>query len=150
MFLIETKDILAGKPRPPVVGPCGCGVGCNEEISRDGKWLVHCVDDSSGSHLHYDSLDPAVKKSGNVELGWQMNKTASYFPDFSPDVKYLVYAHWDTESKDWYQSGVNGDLFVSRWPADGVSVRITWHGGFTQHPQWWGPKNQAGDQGGSR
>jgi Tol biopolymer transport system component len=139
MYLLDLKEILAGNAKPPVLGKAGCGLGCNEEVSPDGKWLVHCLDDRSGAHLHYDSLDPAKKESGDVKLGWDSNKTASYFPDFSPDGKYLVYAHWDTEGSNWHHPGVISDLYVARFPADGVNVRITWHGGFTMQPQWWGP-----------
>jgi Tol biopolymer transport system component len=75
-------------------------------------------------------------------------------PHWSADGRYLAYAtyvsardrlfcvmdvDWDTEGSNWHHPGVISDLYVSRWPADGVNVRITWHGGFTMQPQWWGP-----------
>jgi Tol biopolymer transport system component len=83
-----------------------------------------------------------IEKGGKdeaVNLGWPRD-TDNYFPDVNPDCKYMVYGHWKTVSgdKDRYSTAA-ADLYVCRWPPDGVSARITWHGGTTQNPHWWGP-----------
>jgi Tol biopolymer transport system component len=125
--------------RPKVAGKFGA-IGCNQEITPDGKWVVHVIDWANGSGIFRVPFD--IEKGGKdeaVNLGWPRD-TDNYFPDVNPDCKYMVYGHWKTVSgdKDRYSTAA-ADLYVCRWPPDGVSARITWHGGTTQNPHWWGP-----------
>jgi Tol biopolymer transport system component len=89
-----------------------------------------------------------------VNLGWPKG-TTNYEPDFSPDTRYLVYTHYEVKdtpenrskagrSPYWYACRQQAELYVCRWPADGVNVRITWNGGAGQ-PQWWAPAAKPDD-----
>ncbi len=121
------------------------GHPCNAEISPDGKWIAWVMDTfkCEGSWLFYAPMKTALKKGtygAKLDLGWQP-RSVNYFPDFSPSCKYLVYAHGESMKgvKSWTLKK-GQELFICRFPADGVSVRVTWLGGAAQHPHWWGKK----------
>ncbi|MBA4388416.1 MAG: hypothetical protein C0404_10580 [Verrucomicrobia bacterium] len=123
--------------------------GCNNEISWDGTTMIHVIDEKDGSwifHYPYDPMKSVGIKGKPVELGVARN-SMNYFPEFAPDMKYVAWGHWDTwegrgQPKANVYNTTAADLYVCRWPANGVSVRITWHGGTTQNPSWTaaGPK----------
>lgn len=142
----KIADIIAGESKPRGVF---LSSGCNNEMSPDGKWLVHVLDSKTGSWISYYPFDPEKKtRSESANLGVP-RETMNYFPEVSPDNKYMAWAHWKT-TEAWKTRGANryaaadAELYVTRWPPDGVSVRITWHGGTTQNPEWWAPPPAAG------
>lgn len=145
-FYVEVAEILGGADKPGK-HPHG-GRGCNQEVAPDNKWIVHVLDYKDGSWLYRFPFEPGKKnKTSALDLGWP-RASQNYFPEVSPDCKYLVYGHWETAScgKDRYTTNA-ADLYVTRWPPDKVNVRITWHGGTTQNPQWIAPpeaKKKAG------
>jgi Tol biopolymer transport system component len=75
----------------------------------------------------------------SLKLGWPQ-PSVNYFPDFSPDGKHMVYAHADMEPgvKSW-ELKARQELYVTRFPDCGVTVRLTWNGSANQHPHWIGP-----------
>jgi Tol biopolymer transport system component len=114
--------------------------GCNGELSPDGQWITWVVDTAGnlGGWLCYAKFDPTGGKvqGQNLNLGVDKN-SVNYFPDFSPDSKYLVYVHAEQQKgvKSWTLTSQQ-DVYVCRFPADGTSVRITWTNAACQHPNW--------------
>jgi Tol biopolymer transport system component len=121
----------------------GGGHVCNGEVSPDGKSWAFVVDTDGclGGWLSYVPLDyeKPAKGGGELKLGWKRG-SINYFPCFSPDGKYLVYAHGEQQAgvKSWMIS-VQQELYVTRFPGCEATVRITWNGAGNQHPHWWGP-----------
>jgi hypothetical protein len=114
--------------------------GCNGEISPDGKWITWVVDTAGnfGGWLGYAPFAPGDPKAKGQDLNLGVDKdSVNYFPDFSPDSKYLVYVHAEQQKgvKSWTLTS-HQDLYVCRFPADGVSVRITWTNAACQHLNW--------------
>lgn len=136
-FYLKIEEIIAGaeKPKPVKHG----GRGCNQEVTPDNKWIVHVTDYKDGSWICRLPFEPGKRgKSQGLELGWP-KATQNYFPEVSPDCRYMAYGHWES----WDRSKRSGryetnaaDLYVTRWPPDGVNVRVSWHGGTTQNPHW--------------
>jgi hypothetical protein len=52
----------------------------------------------------------------------------------------MAYVHAEMQDgvKSWLLKAKQ-EVYVSRFPPDGVNVRITWNGAANQHPHWWGP-----------
>jgi Tol biopolymer transport system component len=120
------------------------GHPCNGELSPDGKTWVYVVDTNKclGGWLCLRPMDYEKPGPGgaNLPLGWK-ESTVNYYPDFSPDGKYLVYAHAEQQTgvNSW-ELKTNLELYVTRLPKCEATVRITWNGAANQHPHWWGPK----------
>jgi Tol biopolymer transport system component len=120
--------------------------GCNEEFSKDGKWIAWVQDTYSdrGGWLHYAPFDPLKKVKGKkLPLGWDKT-SVNYYPDFSPGGKYLVYSHGEQQKGfKSYTLKSKLELYVTTFPDCKVTVRITWNGGANMHPHWWGPAPTA-------
>jgi Tol biopolymer transport system component len=116
--------------------------GCNLEVSKDGKWVCWVVDTygEAGGWLHYAAFaDGKASNSRKLELGWKDN-SVNYYPDFSPDSKYLVYSHAENQpGVASYSIQSRQDLYVTRFPDCKATVRITWTNAAAAHPHWWGP-----------
>jgi len=121
-------------------------IGCNVEWSRDMKWLTWVVDThgDAGGCLKYAPFDPHKKVSvTRMDLGWEKN-TINYFPDFSPDEKYYIYAHADpVGGTNSWQLQSRQELYITRFPKCETTVRVTWNGAANMHPQWWAPAQTA-------
>jgi dipeptidyl aminopeptidase/acylaminoacyl peptidase len=112
--------------------------GCNTDVSRDGKWVTWTIDTQgeAGGWICYAPLQlPAAGKGEKARLGWQ-EASVNYDSDFSPDGKYLVYMHGEIVPGKASYSGVPSEIYVTRFPPDGVNVRVTWLGGNARHPHW--------------
>jgi Tol biopolymer transport system component len=116
--------------------------GCNLEVSKDGKWVCWVVDTygEAGGWLHCAAFaDGKASNSRKLELGWNDN-SVNYYPDFSPDSKYLVYSHAENQpGVASYSIQSRQDLYVTRFPDCKATVRITWTNASCSHPHWWGP-----------
>jgi hypothetical protein len=140
--LFDLDDDRLGPAKPVKTRKRAFSQGCNLEFSRDGKlvtWVVDTVHDTGG-WLKYAPFDPENKvKAKSLPLGWD-KKSVNYFPDFSTDGKYYVYAHADPQKgvKSWLLT-TKQELYVTTFPDCKTTVRITWNGAANQHPQWWGP-----------
>jgi len=115
--------------------------GCNLEVSRDGKWVSWVVDTygEAGGWLYYGAFANG-KASGckSLELGWD-KASVNYYPDFSPDSKYLVYVHAEQQKGTAsYAIKARQDIYATRFPDCKATVRLTWTNAATQHPHWWG------------
>ena len=142
-LLIPLNDKANG-PAPDGKAACVVrGHPCNLEISRDGKWWSWVVDTHGnyGAWLQYAEAryDGQPVRAVNLKLGWPAG-SVNYFPDFSPDGKYLVYVHADQQKgvKSWLLQSKQ-EIYVTRFPNCEATVRITWNGAANQHPHWWGP-----------
>ncbi|MCX7806803.1 MAG: hypothetical protein N3A38_16700 [Planctomycetota bacterium] len=119
------------------------GHPCNGEVSPDGRYWVYVVDTHAclGSWLYYYEMDweKPGGKAHSLNLGWKPG-SVNYYPAFSPDGKYLVYAHAEQQPgvKSW-EVKQGQELYVTRFPNCGATVRVTWNGAGNQHPHWWGP-----------
>jgi hypothetical protein len=130
-------------PEPKIYRPVR-GHVCNTEFGPKTQYITYVIDTHKcmGSWLCCAKFDPSAKKpprGRKMKLGWKP-RSVNYFPDFSPCGKYMVYVHADTQEgvKSWLLK-TKQELYVSRFPPDGVNVRITWNGAANQHPHWWGP-----------
>jgi Tol biopolymer transport system component len=119
------------------------GHPCNGDLSPDGRtWVyVRDTDGCLGGWLRVRPMD--YEKPGGAETNLPLQHapgSVNYFPDFSPDGKYLVYSHAEQEKdiKSWEVKN-KMELYVTRFPKCEATVRITWNGAANQHPQWWGP-----------
>ena len=117
------------------------GHPCNNEISFDGKYWTYVVDTHGclGSWLCYKQLDydkQSASGGGNLPLGWKPG-SVNYYPAFSPDGKYYVYAHAEQEAgvKSW-EVKYKQELYVTRFPDCKATVRVTWNGAGNMHPCW--------------
>jgi Tol biopolymer transport system component len=117
------------------------GHPCNNEISFDGKYWTYVVDTDGclGGWLCYRQLDYeklSVSGGGEVPLG-QKRGSVNYYPAFSPDGKYYVYAHAEQQAgvKSWEIKGKQ-ELYVTRFPKCEATVRVTWNGAGNMHPCW--------------
>jgi len=119
------------------------GYVCNTDMVPDGKHLTYVIDTyrDEGSWLCYSTFDAngVVGKRIKMKLGWP-DKSVNYYQDLSPDSKYMVYAHGDMKKGiKSYHFKSQLELYVSRFPPDGVNVRITWNGAANYHPTWPAP-----------
>ncbi len=120
------------------------GHPCNMELSADGKWLVWVLDThaDTGGWLHYGAFKPGGHRmrGKRLSLGWASG-SVNYFPDFSPDGSYLVYAHADRQEgvKSWLLNK-DQELYVTTFPDCKTTVRITFNGAGNQHPHWVGAR----------
>ncbi|MCX7805287.1 MAG: hypothetical protein N3A38_08870 [Planctomycetota bacterium] len=123
----------------PVLAVSGSGAeGCNQEVSPDGNWLVWVIDTygEAGAWIYYGEL--ALPRAGNsikARLGWQ-DKSVNYDPCFSPDGKYMAYMHGECVPGKRSYDSVPSEIYVTRFPPDGVNVRVTWLNGCARHPHW--------------
>jgi hypothetical protein len=94
----------------------------------------------AGGWLRYAEVGNLDKAVEGKDLNLPHDKNSvNYFPDFSPDGKYLVYAHAEpTGARSWLLQSKQ-ELYVTRFPEGGVAVRITWSNAASQNPHWWGP-----------
>jgi hypothetical protein len=133
-----------GLAEPVKIGRLGVSPdgGCNLEVSKDGKWVCWVVDTygEAGGWLHCAAFaDGKASNSRKLELGWKDN-SVNYYPDFSPDSKYLVYSHAENQpGVASYSVTSRQDLYVTRFPDCKATVRITWTNAAAAHPHWWGP-----------
>ena len=113
--------------------------GCNFEVSADGKWLAWVIDTvgDTGGWLCCAEFPPEGQKVAvqKLPLGWDP-KSVNYFPDFSPDGKYLVYVHADNQGGQSWKLTRGQELYVTRFPKCDVTVRVTWNGAANRHPNW--------------
>jgi Tol biopolymer transport system component len=112
--------------------------GCNTEGSYDGKWATWTIDTygEAGGWIMYSSFSPEKpEKAVKANLGWQ-DKSVNYDSAFSPDGKFMVYMHGEVVAGKTSYSGVPSELYVTRFPPDGVNARITWHNAAARHPHW--------------
>jgi hypothetical protein len=112
--------------------------GCNTDVSRDGKWVTWTIDTfgEAGGWIYYAPLElPKAGKGEKAKLGWS-DRTVNYDSDFSPNDKYLVYMHGEIVKGKASYDGVPSEIYVTRFPPDGVNVRITWLNGNARHPHW--------------
>jgi Tol biopolymer transport system component len=115
---------------------------CSLDLSPDGKWLTWTVDTHNciGSWIGYAQFDQetgrTIGRGRDCNLGWD-RRSVNYDPDFSPCGKYFAYVHADCVEgvKSWTHREKQ-DVYVSRFPADGVSVRVTWTNAACRHPAW--------------
>jgi hypothetical protein len=141
--LDESQTGLA--PEPKIYRPVS-GHVCNTEFGPKTGFITWVIDTHKcmGSWLVYVKFDPSAKpgRAQKMKLGWAP-KSVNYFPDFSPCGKYMVYVHADAQEgvKSW-KLKTKQELYVCRFPPDGVNVRITWNGAANQHPHWWGPASK--------
>ncbi|MFC1671652.1 hypothetical protein ACFL01_00815 [Planctomycetota bacterium] len=116
------------------------GHPCNLEVSADGKWWSWVVDTHGnyGAWLQYAEAryDGQGVRGLNLNLGWPAG-SVNYFPDFSPDGKYLVYVHADQQKgvKSWELQGKQ-EIYAATFPECKTTVRLTWSGAGNQHPHW--------------
>jgi Tol biopolymer transport system component len=116
--------------------------GCNNEIAKDGKAFVYVIDThgEAGGWLCWSEFKPGEKMAGKrLPLGWQ-DASVNYFPDLSPDGKYMIYAHAEMKAgvESWTVK-TKQELYVTRFPDCKTTVRVTWNGAANYHPNWWGP-----------
>ncbi|MCX7806067.1 MAG: hypothetical protein N3A38_12875 [Planctomycetota bacterium] len=116
------------------------GHPCNGEISPDGKFWAYVIDTDKclGGWLCYRVMDYEKPGKGGGQLPLQHKRgSINYFPAFSPDSKYLVYAHAEQQEgvKSW-EAKHSQELYVTRFPKCEATVRITWNGAANQHPHW--------------
>jgi Tol biopolymer transport system component len=116
--------------------------GCNLEVSKDGKWVCWVIDTygEAGGWLYYGAFaNGKASDCRKLELGWK-DDSVNYYPDFSPDTRYLVYSHADQQKgAKSYHLLSHQDLYVTRFPDCKATVRVTWTNAACQHPHWWGP-----------
>jgi len=127
-----------------ILKPVRVGHVCNTEFGPQNKYLVWVIDTHkcAGSWLVYSKFDPSANgkvRSQKMKLGWP-EKSVNYFPDLSPCGKYMAYVHAEMQDgvKSWLLTNKQ-EIYISRFPPDGVNVRVTWNGAGNQHPHWWGP-----------
>jgi Tol biopolymer transport system component len=116
------------------------GHPCNGEISADGKFwtCVYDTDKDQGGWLGYWEMDYEKPSKKRISLPLQHQKgSVNYFPEISPDGRYLVYVHADQQPgvKSWTLK-VKQEVHVTRFPKCEATVRVTWNGGANQHPHW--------------
>lgn len=112
--------------------------GCNTDSSCDGKWATWTIDThgESGGWIVYSPFTPGKQEQAvRANLGWQ-DKSVNYDSSFSPDGRFLVYMHGEIVPGKASYSGVPSEIYVARFPPDGVSVRLTWHNAAARHPHW--------------
>ncbi|MCX7805627.1 MAG: hypothetical protein N3A38_10615 [Planctomycetota bacterium] len=120
----------------------GIGGGCNNEFSKDGKLFVYVIDTygDAGGWICWAEFNPGGNMVGKkLPLGWP-DQSVNYYPDLSPDGKYMVYSH--AEMKSGVQSWTiktDQELYVTRFPDCKATVRLTWNRARNMHPVWWGP-----------
>ncbi len=146
-LLVWLNDKDNGPATPPKYARIVFGHPCNLEVSNDGKWWVWVIDTYGdyGSWLFYAKArydGRGVGRGKRLPLGWP-DKSINYFPDFSPDGKYLVYSHADMQKGiKSYHIQTKEELYITTFPDCKVTVRITWNGAGNMHPHWWGPSAQ--------
>jgi hypothetical protein len=115
---------------------------CNIEISRLGKHVAYVVDTygGRGSWLKYApvTIEKPPGRGRDIKLP-HPRKSVNYYPDLSPDEKYMLYMHAESgKQKSWkLKSGM--DLYVTRFPEGQVAVRVTFTNAGVWNLQWWGP-----------
>jgi hypothetical protein len=51
----------------------------------------------------------------------------------------MVYMHGDaTPGKQPYSMGIRTEIYATRYPPDGVNVRLTWLNACSRHPEFFG------------
>jgi Tol biopolymer transport system component len=117
------------------------GHPCNNDISPCGKFWTYVVDTDGclGGWLCFRQLDyDKLSASGGGNMPLQHQKgSVNYYPAFSPDSKYYVYAHAEQQAKvNSWELKSKQELYVTRFPDCKATVRVTWNGAGNTHPHW--------------
>ncbi len=138
-FIPLNEEGTAAAPDGTVsVVPAAHDVVCNIEVSPDNGYIAYVVDTYArkGSWLYYQTLKGAKGgKPVKMDLGWE-DRSVNYYPDFSPCGKYLVYCHAEMTDDISWQCNRSQEIYITRFPPDGVNVRITWNNAANKNPHW--------------
>ncbi len=136
---LDTTGLSMPANRHPVILIRGRGdEGCNQEVSPSGKWLAWVVDthDDHGSWLGFAELDfKRARQPRPMKLGWS-SKSVNYDPCFSPNGKYLAYMHGPIRYDQKSYNSSWSEIYATRFPPDGVYVRLTFLNAASRHPHW--------------
>lgn len=113
--------------------------GCNNEISKDGKSFVYVIDTfgECGGWLYRAEFDPTTAmKAEKLPLGWP-EQSVNYYPDLSPDGKYMVYSHAEMkQGVESWKISADQEIYITTYPDCKTTVRVTWNRANNVHPVW--------------
>jgi Tol biopolymer transport system component len=123
------------------VGPAralGSAAGCNPEWTSDGKRIVYIRDDGDPGSSFY-LLRSDGEELGRVRLE-QIKGWWNYYPDWSPDSRFLIYSKSPAAESKWGYTTKNQNLFVTPL-GTGTEIALTAGQAANRDPDWILPKN---------
>jgi len=145
-ILMNAKIVAGWRLATVEVGPglkpgraraLGSASGCNAEWTSDGRKIVYIRDDGDPGSSFY-LLRSSGEKLGRISLkrikGWW-----NYYPDWSPDDRFLVYSKSPAAESKWGYTTKNQNLYVTLL-GTGMEIALTAGKTANRDPDWILPK----------
>ncbi len=110
----------------------GVGTNCRPDFSADGKYLAFCSHYSGGVMMWTVNVNDPKRTVRRLTFRPGFN----YFPDWSPDDRYIVYSHGPRNDSYEFSSG-EWQVYVTTpsGEREGPRVQLTWTGS-NRDPDW--------------
>ena len=109
--------------------------GCNPEWTHDGKRITWIIDTKTGSYFNVINRDGTNYYRVRLPKSDEGNDDWNYYPDWSPDNKFLVYSRSPLGSGKWGYTSRDQNLFVTSVKA-GPQVQLTAGRAANRDPDW--------------